>query len=83
MIKVLYFASFREALNRAEETIELTDNIKKIQDLVEQLCQRGFIWHSTLTGANALIAINQEFTDVDAPVKSGDEVAFFPPVTGG
>ena len=55
----------------------------EIAGLVAYLGERGKPWRDTLGGARVLVAINQEVADFDAPVQEGDEVAFFPPVTGG
>ncbi|KPK11292.1 MAG: molybdopterin converting factor [Acidithiobacillales bacterium SG8_45] len=74
-ISVKYFASIRERLNRSEEILD-TDGIGTAAD----------VWIRA-TGedlpANLLVAINQEHARVSDPVRDGDEVAFFPPVTGG
>ncbi len=75
-INILYFASLREKVGRGNDTL---DSSKPLQ--VAQVWQQA-------TGQNSfpddvLIAINQEYTDADAIVSDGDEVAFFPPVTGG
>ena len=75
-IQVKFFASLRETLGR--ESCEITDQ----PDLTVQ-----DIWRMATDEAeypvNTLCAINMEYTRLDAEVKSGDEVAFFPPVTGG
>lgn len=83
MIKLLYFARFRDALDCAGEQLPLPAHIDDIAGLVAHLGERGKPWRDTLGGARVLVAINQEVADFDAPVKEGDEVAFFPPVTGG
>ncbi len=79
-IKVLYFASLREEIGRASDKIDISDaNNGSVQ--VTQLWMKA-------TGRDSLpdellVAVNQEYTSIDAFVKDGDEVAFFPPVTGG
>ncbi|MCG6976023.1 MAG: MoaD/ThiS family protein [Acidiferrobacterales bacterium] len=74
-ISVKYFASIRERLNRSEESLA-----------AEGICTAGEVWVRT-TGealpANVLVAINQEHARAGDTVQDGDEVAFFPPVTGG
>jgi len=75
-IKVLYFASLREEIGRASDLINTDDSIQ-ISQLWKQATGR-----ETMPD-ELLVAVNQEYTGTDAHVKSGDEVAFFPPVTGG
>lgn len=75
-VKVLYFASLREELERAEETVELTERIT-LADLWAKVTQQ------TVLPDHILVAVNQEYTSADTLVNDGDEVAFFPPVTGG
>ena len=75
-IKVLYFASLREKIGRASDLIEADESIEITQ-----------LWKSA-TGLDnlpdeLLVAVNQEYTSTDILVNDGDEVAFFPPVTGG
>jgi len=83
MIKILYFARFRDTLDCAEENLALPLNTSTVEALVSLLCERGQLWRETLTASQVLVAINQELTDLTASIKDGDEVAFFPPVTGG
>lgn len=74
-IKVRYFASIRERLGRAGEELPIAD-IRSVAD----------VWRRVSVGPpppHLLVAINHEYADFDAPVAVGDEVAFFPPVTGG
>jgi len=75
-IKVLYFASLKEQLGCAEQQIE-SAGINTVAD-VWQLVSEGR--EITMTTLNS---VNQEYADLDTPVSEGDEVAFFPPVTGG
>ena len=74
-INVRYFASLRERLGRNEEQIQLA-GIVTVADVWRRVANEPM-------PANTLIAINQEYAGPDSPVKAGDEVAFFPPVTGG
>lgn len=82
-IKVLYFARIREAVNTEQETLELSTNIETAGDVLNLLVDRGEPWANALSSSQLLIAVNQEMTNADAPITEGDEVAFFPPVTGG
>lgn len=74
-ITVKYFASIREKLGRAEETID-SRGIVCIADVWRQTTQ-------TSLPPNVLTALNMEYVRLDHAVQDGDEVAFFPPVTGG
>lgn len=75
-IKVLFFASLRDALGRASDEIDAA-NIRTVAD----------VWEAVAEGeampSNLLMAINQDYVKADANVQDNDEVAFFPPVTGG
>ncbi|HKK14971.1 MAG TPA: molybdopterin converting factor subunit 1 [Gammaproteobacteria bacterium] len=75
-VNVKYFASLRERMGRSGETVRVTAG--------ETV---GQIWHRVARGdpppENLLMAVNMEYADLDSPVGEGDEVAFFPPVTGG
>ena len=83
MIKVLYFASLKETLGTSAEEIQADDGIHNISALRDRLCQRGEPWETALTRPRLMVAVNQEIAGADTPVADGDEVAFFPPVTGG
>ncbi|MCK9507843.1 MAG: molybdopterin converting factor subunit 1 [Pigmentiphaga sp.] len=83
-VQVLYFASLREKLGCASETVELPDHVVSLGALREWLAERGGVWAEALGAAKALRgAINQAMAKPDAPLAEGAEVAFFPPVTGG
>ena len=83
MIKVVLFASLREDLGISEVEVAPTD-ICSVADLIEALSQRfGQVWRETLMADNVLVAINQNMVRNEISVVDGDEVAFFPPVTGG
>ncbi len=84
MIKVLYFARLREQLGCGEETLPLLPGkVAAIKELVALLSDRGRIWGDTLSDPNVRVAVNQTIADLDTAINDGDEVAFFPPVTGG
>ncbi|MDJ0834320.1 MAG: molybdopterin converting factor subunit 1 [Gammaproteobacteria bacterium] len=84
MIDVLYFASLREQLATAKEQYEADDGVTSIGELKQQLAQRGGAWSELFTQDQGLLcSVNQEMASEDTAIKSGDEVAFFPPVTGG
>ena len=82
MINILYFASFREMLGKAEE--QLQAEVATVEDLIETLSQRGENWAQALRdNQNLQIAVNHDVAQRHTEIKPGDEVAFFPPVTGG
>ena len=84
MITVLYFARLREALGTGSEQVALPQGVRDLDGLRALLIARGGAWATELAGNRALrAAVNQNVASGDAPVADGDEVAFFPPVTGG
>lgn len=84
MIKILYFSRIKEALGCGEEKFELDSTMKTAKDLLLALRRRGEPWNSVFDAEQVLlVAINQEIADPGADIRDGDEVAFFPPVTGG
>lgn len=84
MIAIHYFASIRESLDCDAEKLVLPDGVATVADLLQHLISgRGENWAETLGQDSLMIAVNQEMADKNAAVKDGDEVAFFPPVTGG
>lgn len=74
-VHVKYFASLRERLGREEDLIELQGAVT-VRDVWDRVADMP--WPS-----NMLTAVNFDYVDPSAPVADGDEVAFFPPVTGG
>jgi sulfur-carrier protein len=84
MIDLLYFARLKENLGSSGETIALPSSVRTVRQLIELLRERGGAWQSELApGKSIRVAINQVLADWDAGIGDGDEVAFFPPVTGG
>lgn len=82
MIRVRYFASLRERLGTADET--LSEWPGTVAGLRAVLAARGDAWHEVFAGGQpVLAAVNQEMAGPDQAIGDGDEVGFFPPVTGG
>jgi molybdopterin synthase sulfur carrier subunit len=75
-IKVRYFASLKESVGRSEDELAFSQAIAVV-DVWRQ------VNNDTELPANTLAAVNMEYVSFDSLVKDGDEVAFFPPVTGG
>lgn len=83
-IEVLYFARLREVFGREREQVELPGNVQDVAGLTAWLRSRGETWERELApGRPVRIAVNQDMAATDTPLGNGDEVAFFPPVTGG
>ncbi|MDP3539555.1 MAG: molybdopterin converting factor subunit 1 [Azonexus sp.] len=80
-VKVLYFASLKEGLGMAGESVELPTNVATVGQLRDWLVAQGR--EKLASAKNLRCAVNQELAALDAPVREGDEIAFFPPVTGG
>lgn len=81
-INVLYFARLRETFGTAAEAIELPAGT--VADLLDNLRGRGKPWSDELSGQRAFrVAVNQDIAGPDTVLTDRDEVAVFPPVTGG
>jgi len=84
VLKLLYFASLRERMGRTEEELALPAGIATIGDLITHLQSRDPKSHAAFAQPSLVrAAVNQEFAGRSAPIHDGDEIAFFPPVTGG
>lgn len=84
MIKILYFARLREALGSSGESLELPAGVSDVRGLMAWLAARGGEWQAQFDGCRLVrAAVNQELVPDGALIQAGDEVAFFPPVTGG
>ena len=84
MIKVLYFASLRDTLGTHAEELVLPDGVADMAGLKAVLGRRGGVWGEAFgTGESVMMAVNQEAANPQTPLGDGDEVAFYPPVTGG
>ena len=83
-LKILFFAALREQLGTPGEEIELPSDITTVAGLRSHLKARGGVYEKAFADKNLVrIAVNQDLVPLTTPVKAGDEVAFFPPVTGG
>ncbi|HTQ14477.1 MAG TPA: molybdopterin converting factor subunit 1 [Rhizomicrobium sp.] len=81
---LLYFAWVRQKVGRSEETVDLPQGVSSVSGLLAWLRARGGGYADAFADpARLRCAVNREHTSFDAPVGANDEVAFFPPVTGG
>ena len=84
MITILYFASVREQLNCASEQVEYSSDIQTVADLQKRLSQRDEIWSDVFANNDLMFSsVNQVIAKNSQSIDDGDEVAFFPQVTGG
>lgn len=81
VLDVLFFASIRERLEVDRITFPAERNIDALIDALSR--SRGFAWADILRAPNVIVAVNHEVVTLDHALQPGDEVAFFPPVTGG
>ena len=83
-LKIVYFAWLRERVGLSQEEISLPGDIHTVADLLDYLSTRSER-HAAAFRSRKMVrcAVNQEFVQPSNPVQPGDEVAFFPPVTGG
>jgi sulfur-carrier protein len=85
MVTLLYFASLRESLGCSREQVPLpARGVATVSTLVDALRSRDGAWPDAFApGKSWRVAVNQQMADLATPIKPGDEIAFFPPVTGG
>ncbi|GAB6051532.1 molybdopterin converting factor subunit 1 [Magnetospira thiophila] len=83
-MKLLYFAWFREQIGTGEEDVTPPPEVATVGDLLAWLKSRGDGFGRALSDPKLVrVAVNQDYVGLDAPLHAGDEVALFPPVTGG
>ena len=83
-VKLFYFAKVREALGVDREELDIANNIKTVSDLIEVLKGRGSHWQDIFSMSSSFrMAVNQEMVEASHTITANDEVAFFPPITGG
>lgn len=75
-IKVRYFASLRDRMGRSEDKVSFDKDGVTVAEVWNKVSGKPI-------PESILVAVNMEYTDTNHKLKSGDEVAFFPPVTGG
>jgi molybdopterin synthase sulfur carrier subunit len=82
-VNILYFAALRDALGCGDETLTLPKSVTTLGELRAYLAGRGEQWAPLAATKNVRMARNQRMVKADEPLTDGDEIAFFPPVTGG
>lgn len=83
-MRMLYFGWVRTRIGIGSETVEPPAGISDVRGLVDWLSARGDGYSAALGDLTAIrVAVNQEMADLDAAIRTGDEVALFPPMTGG
>ena len=83
-MKLLYFAWLRARIGCAEEEIDLPPGVKDVSSLLDWLRSRGSGYAEAVRDLSVVrVAVNQNYVGLEHPVREGDEIAVFPPVTGG
>ena len=83
-MKLLYFAWVRENVGKSEETLTLPESLETVSDLISFLSDKDDGYHEAFKNpARLRAAINQTFVPLSHELAGADEIAFFPPVTGG
>ncbi|MGB1668168.1 MAG: MoaD/ThiS family protein [Pseudohongiellaceae bacterium] len=84
MITVLYFASIREHMGRGEDRLEAVEDLTTVAAVIRHLSETDSSFKELSQSPNPpLISVNQVFAETSSPISDGDEVGFFPPMTGG
>ena len=83
-MKLLYFAWIRTNLGVSEESVDVPSEINDVRALLDWLINRDESYKAVFSDLSLIrVAVNQEYVDLDNVITKGDEIAFFPPVTGG
>ena len=83
-VTVLFFASLREQLGQPRADVDLPASVNTVGGLRDHLRARGGAWANAFASNRPVrAAVNQDMVQPGAAIKAGDEIAFFPPVTGG
>ncbi|MGH7212176.1 MAG: molybdopterin converting factor subunit 1 [Acetobacteraceae bacterium] len=83
-LRLWYFAWLRERIGQGEEVLRLPEGVRTVGQLIDWLRGRGAGYAAAFANARTVrAAVNQDFATRETPLAPGDEVAFFPPVTGG
>ncbi|MFT6897454.1 MAG: molybdopterin synthase sulfur carrier subunit [Paraglaciecola sp.] len=80
-MNVLFFGQLREVLQT--DSLQINVAVSNVFELRRELQDKGPLWHDSLERSVTLVAVNQTMANEDTLLEKSDEVAFFPPVTGG
>ena len=80
-MKVMFFGHIKEVLGVAQ--LDIPERCENVAQLRKKLQAKGDVWQQYLAAERSLVAVNHELTDNDCMLSATDEIAFFPPVTGG
>jgi molybdopterin synthase sulfur carrier subunit len=84
MVRIVYLARLRDAFGKSGENVDLPGDIGTVAALLAWLRARGGVWaHELAVGRAVRVAVNHDVAQVTTRIGSDDEVALFPPVTGG
>jgi sulfur-carrier protein len=84
MVRIVYLARLRDAFGTSEEQVDLPGEIGTVAALLAWLSARGGAWaHELASGRAVRVAVNHDVALLTTPIQRDDEVALFPPVTGG
>ncbi len=81
MIQVLFFAQIKELVGTG--SLRLEGDFLTVEHVRSHLAAKGDKWALAMTSGKLLVAVNQTLSEFSSEIKQGDEIAFFPPVTGG
>ena len=82
MLSIVYFARLKDEIKLDKELIAYTEHVHTVDDVRQILILRGSVWEKAFKKP-LLYAVNHHMVNLEHPIKEGDEIAFFPPVTGG
>ena len=82
MLKILFFAQLKETLDCGELELQIGD-MTRVSDVIQLLSEKSETWKKALSAKRLMMAVNQDLVTPQSEIKDGDELAFFPPVTGG
>lgn len=83
MIKILFFARLRCDIGRDDISLDLPESVASVGELTRHLVSLHPEWSGVLDADNVLVAVNQTYANALTDIQDGDEIAYFPPVTGG